>query len=79
MRVDGGAKERNLARAERFIAQAASAGARVVLLPETLNAGWTHQAAHRDADPIPSGDTCLAMGAVTCSIILSCVLAVCGP
>jgi predicted amidohydrolase len=58
MRVDGGAKETNLARAEMFIARAATAGAQVVLLPETLNLGWTHRSAHNEADAIPSGETC---------------------
>lgn len=58
MRVDGGAKEANLARAETRIAEAARAGADVVLLPETLSLGWTHRSARTEADPIPEGESC---------------------
>jgi predicted amidohydrolase len=63
MRVDGGAKEQNLARAEAFIAQAASGGAKIVLLPEALNLGWTHSSARTDADEIPDGEACTRMRA----------------
>ena len=63
MRVDGGAKETNLARAETFIAQAAAAGVQVVLLPETLNLGWTHRSARTHADEIPHGETCARLRA----------------
>lgn len=58
MRVEGGAKESNLARAERFIAQAAAGGAQVVLLPEALDLGWTHRSARTDAGEIPEGESC---------------------
>jgi predicted amidohydrolase len=58
MRVEGGAKETNLARAESGIAEAAANGAQVVLLPEALNLGWTHPSARTDADAIPGGETC---------------------
>ncbi len=58
MRVEGGAKEANLARAERFISEAAAAGAQCVLLPEALNLGWTHGSALTHADEIPDGETC---------------------
>lgn len=58
MRVDGGAREANLSRAERLVAAAAAAGAQVVLLPETLDLGWTHPAAHAQAGAIPDGDAC---------------------
>ncbi|MSU49175.1 MAG: carbon-nitrogen hydrolase family protein [Opitutus sp.] len=61
MRVVGGAKEANLARAEHFIAEAAMAGAQVVLLPETLNLGWTHRSAHGQADGIPEGGSCVRL------------------
>ena len=60
IQIRGRAKSRNLARAERFIAEAAAAGARAVLLPETLNTGWTHRSAHTEADPIPAGESWLA-------------------
>lgn len=63
MRVDGGAKESNLSRAENFIAAAKAAGAHVVLLPETLNLGWTHRSAHTLADAIPGGETCARLRA----------------
>ncbi len=58
MRIDGGAKQENLQRAERRIAQAAAFGAQVILLPEALNLGWTHPSATAQADPIPSGESC---------------------
>lgn len=58
MRVEGGAKDENLARAERFIAEAARSGAEVVLLPEALNLGWTHGSARTLADEIPGGESC---------------------
>jgi predicted amidohydrolase len=58
MRVDGGAKAANLARAEAAINRARAKGAQVVLLPETLNVGWTHRAATTEADEIPAGESC---------------------
>jgi predicted amidohydrolase len=63
MRVNGGAKESNLRRAEKFIGEAATAGAQVVLLPETLNLGWTHGSARSDADAIPDGESCVRLRA----------------
>ncbi|MGH7970093.1 MAG: nitrilase-related carbon-nitrogen hydrolase, partial [Limisphaerales bacterium] len=50
MRVEGGRKEENLARAEARISEAARSGARVVLLPEALDLGWTHPSASQRAD-----------------------------
>jgi predicted amidohydrolase len=58
MRVDGGSKTANVQRATARIATAAAAGAQVVLLPETLDLGWTHPAAKSEAEPIPEGFTC---------------------
>jgi predicted amidohydrolase len=58
MRVDGGAKETNLARAEERIAEAAQQGVQVVLLPEALTLGWTHPSSREAADPIPKGESC---------------------
>lgn len=55
MLVEGGEPARNLARAVSRIAEAAAAGARVTLLPETLDLGWTHPAAPIQAAPIPGG------------------------
>lgn len=63
MRVDGGAKAANLARAERMLAEAAAAGAQVALLPETMDLGWTHGSARQDADLIPDGETCTRLRA----------------
>lgn len=58
MRVDGGARDANLARAGQRIAEAAAAGAQVVLLPETLDLGWMHPSAVEQAGAIPDGATC---------------------
>lgn len=58
MRVEGGAKAANLSRAERFVAEAAGAGADVVLLPEALTLGWTHRSARTLAEDIPGGESC---------------------
>jgi predicted amidohydrolase len=63
MQVEGGAKQANLARAERHIAAARHAGADVVLLPEALNLGWTHGAARTEADAIPDGESCTRLRA----------------
>lgn len=56
MRVDGGEKRLNLARATDRIAEAAAQGARLALLPEVLDVGWTHPAARELAEPIPGGE-----------------------
>lgn len=61
MLVEGGRKEANLARAQAMIARAAQRGARLVVLPETLNAGWTYPETKRLADPIPDGESCRAL------------------
>jgi len=53
MLVEGGALEANLARAEEMIAGAAAEGCAAVVLPETLDAGWTHPSAVEIAAPIP--------------------------
>ena len=63
MLVEGGAIERNLARAERMIAQAAAAGADMVLLPETMDLGWTHPSAVSEAQPVPDGAPCRRLAA----------------
>jgi predicted amidohydrolase len=52
IRVEGGAVEANLARAEAMIGQAANAGCDVVL-PECLDLGWTWPEARKLARPIP--------------------------
>ena len=53
MLVEGGALEANLSRAEEMIARAAAEGCAAVVLPETLDAGWTHPSAVEIAAPIP--------------------------
>lgn len=58
MRVEGGARDANLRRAEAAIARAASDGAEVVLLPEALDLGWTHRSARSEAGEIPQGEAC---------------------
>jgi predicted amidohydrolase len=63
MRVDGGAKQVNLERAEARIATAAQEGAEVVLLPEALTLGWTHPSASQQAEPIPAGESCRRLAA----------------
>ena len=51
--VEGGEPERNMVRAAQMIAEAASRGCNVVLLPETLDFAWTHPSALTEAQPIP--------------------------
>ncbi len=63
MHVAGGARDQNLTRAEHHIGAARAAGADVVLLPETLNLGWTHHSAHTDAGTIPDGLSCQRLAA----------------
>ncbi len=53
MLVEGGNLHANLARAEGMIARAASEGCAAVVLPECLDAGWTHPSAVELAAPIP--------------------------
>ena len=55
MLVEGGRKQANLARACARIAEAAEAGAQIVVLPETLDLGWTHPSALTGAEPVPGG------------------------
>jgi predicted amidohydrolase len=58
MRVLGGQKDANLRRAVELAAQAAQAGASLVLLPEAMTLGWTHSSAKREPDEIPGGLSC---------------------
>lgn len=55
MLVEGGRKEANLARACARIAEAAAAGAQIVVLPEALDLGWTHPSALGGAEPVAGG------------------------
>lgn len=61
MLVAGGDLRGNLARAQQRIAQASEAGADVVLLPETMDLGWTHPSALSGATAVPDGEACLAL------------------
>lgn len=51
--VEGGEPFRNLERAEKMVKQAAVAGCRIVLLPETLDFAWTHPSALSESMPVP--------------------------
>ena len=51
--VEGGEAERNLERAAAMVRKAAQEGCEIVLLPETLDLGWTHPTAKSEAAPIP--------------------------
>jgi predicted amidohydrolase len=61
MLVEGGEVERNRVRAVHSIAEAAAHGAQIVVLPETLDVGWTHPATRQLAEPIPDGRTCILL------------------
>ncbi len=58
MPVIGGRVEENLRCASKYIAQAAAAGAAIVLLPEALDCGWCHSSALTDTGSIPDGKAC---------------------
>jgi predicted amidohydrolase len=58
MKVEGGELERNLARAETRLAQAATNGAHIALLPEVFDLGWTHPSARELAMAVPEGIAC---------------------
>jgi predicted amidohydrolase len=62
IRVEQGRMAENLARAEARIAEAAAAGADVVLLPETLDAGWLSTAVGGTGS-IPEGIPCRRLAA----------------
>ena len=57
MLVEGGKPDRNLARAESLIADAAQRDCAFVVLPECLDLGWTHPSARDLAQPIPGDHT----------------------
>lgn len=60
MLVEPGQREANLARAGQMVHDAAAAGCDVVVLPECLDLGWTHESARTQAQPIP-GPTATAL------------------
>jgi len=61
IRVEGGRPADNLRRAVDRIDEAASAGAKLVVLPEALDLGWTHPSAQTQAAPIPDGGPSLVL------------------
>jgi len=61
MHVEGGEKTRNLNHAVELIAEAASNGAQVALLPECLDLGWTHPSSLTEAEPISVGFPCTTL------------------
>lgn len=67
MLVEGGSPERNLARARDRISEAAGAGARLIVLPEACDLGWTHPSADRLAQPIPAGRSFRAIADAACA------------
>jgi len=58
MKVEGGSPDQNLERASHQIRSAAAHGARIALLPEMMDLGWTHPSAQEMAYSIPDGKTC---------------------
>jgi predicted amidohydrolase len=61
MKVVGGQKQENLARAQSFIAEASEHGADLALLPEAMDLGWTDPASQSGAEPVPDGMPCRAL------------------
>jgi predicted amidohydrolase len=55
MLVEPGAVDENLAHAASLIAKSASNGAKIVVLPETLDTGWAHPSLREHAGSIPGG------------------------
>jgi predicted amidohydrolase len=62
MRVEPGARSDNLRRAAALVAEAASAGAKVAVLPEAMPVGWTDSSFEAFADEIPHGEICTMLG-----------------
>jgi predicted amidohydrolase len=58
MEVEAGKLDANLDRAKERIATAAQQGAKIVLLPEVMDLGWTDPSARELAYEIPDGKTC---------------------
>lgn len=58
MEVEAGKPDANLDRAAERIAEAAANGAKIILLPEVMDLGWTDPSAKQLAYEIPDGKTC---------------------
>jgi predicted amidohydrolase len=63
MRVTPGDVSGNVRRARELIRRAAGEGAKVVVLPEAMDCGWTHPSARELASPIPGGRTFVELAA----------------
>lgn len=63
MRVDPGDVTNNVRRARTFIGRAAAEGAKVVVLPEAMDCGWTHPSARDLAAPVPGVGTYVGLAA----------------
>ena len=61
MLVRPGDVSANLSRARRLVGEAAAGGAQVVVLPEAMDCGWTHESARTGAGTVPGGATCVAL------------------
>lgn len=61
MSVGGGSRAANMGRAVDRIAEAASRGADIAVLPECLDLGWTHPSSQAGAESVPHGETCRAL------------------
>ena len=61
MLVEGGNKTKNIAHALSLIEQAANHNSDILLLPETLDLGWTHPSALTEAEPVPLGYPALTL------------------
>lgn len=51
--VEGAEPGRNLERASKYIEKAVASKVDMILLPETIDFGWTHPESLRNAEPIP--------------------------
>src|SRR4030095_15426324 len=58
MMVEAGKLDANLDRATKRISEAAEHGAKLVVLPEVMDLGWTDPSAKTLAYEIPDGKTC---------------------
>lgn len=61
MRVDAGKPAINLQRAADRLEEASKQGAKIAVLPEVMDLGWTDPSAKTMAYPIPSGPTCQSL------------------
>ena len=61
MLVEGGNKAANLNRSRYLIEEAAANDAKLLLLPEAIDLGWTHPSALIEASIIPDGDVCMKL------------------